>query len=328
MVKSNEVVKANEHFASQRVEGVVCVFAGATNGIGARTLERSVSLFQSATFYILGRSSARFERDQRPVLDSLKTPGCRIVFIETEVSLIAAVDAASSQIAAAESKVDYLFMSMGTGVPFGGAEYTSEGLEVCFALSYYSRARLLSNLLPLLRQAPNPRVLCVLNGGREKLIDETDLGLEKPGAWSVRGAIKHNTVLMSIALDRFAADEGNSHITFLHNFPGLVRTDNPRKKNPTGLLGLLLRFVNKFIVTFAQFLVGMSSKEAGERQAYHLTSNTYGPGSWRISLKGDVVPDNAALKHYREAGWMDKFWEFTVRTWDRALAQSSGGVSK
>ncbi|KAI1372491.1 hypothetical protein F4677DRAFT_263926 [Hypoxylon crocopeplum] len=323
MVKTATVIQSNALFANQGLEGVVCVFAGATSGIGAQTLKRAATMFRSATFYVLGRSSARFERDQRPVLDAAKSPGCRIVFVEAELSLIAGVDDASRQIAAAETKVDYLFMSMGTGVPINGAEYTPEGLEVCFALSYYTRIRLLSNLLPLLRQSPRPRVLSVLNGGREQSINERDLGLEQPGSWSTFGAIKHTTLMTSLAFDYLAAS--NPQVTFLHNYPSLVKTDNSRKKQATGLVWKIIVMVLKGIVAVLRLFMGMSPTEAGERQAYHLTSDAYGPGSWRVSQGGDIVSDNAALKDYQERGWADQIWEFTLRTWDKALAGGDGG---
>jgi len=57
---------------------------------------------------------------------------------------------------------------------------TKEGLDRSFALFYYSRIRLIMNLLPLIRQSPRPRVLSVLNGGREKAMLDDDIGLENP----------------------------------------------------------------------------------------------------------------------------------------------------
>lgn len=119
MVAITKIAQSNNSFAAQQHEGVVCVFAGATSGIGARTLERMVAMFKAPTIYVLGRSSTRFAV-QRKTLEA-RNPACNIVFVETDVSLIAGIDLATRQIAAAETKVDYLCMSMG-GVPFGGAE--------------------------------------------------------------------------------------------------------------------------------------------------------------------------------------------------------------
>jgi NAD(P)-dependent dehydrogenase (short-subunit alcohol dehydrogenase family) len=119
MVKAATVQQSNADFARAHHDGLICVFAGATSGIGAGTLERMVQMLNATTFYVLGRSEARFA-SQRANLESLN-PSCKFVFLEVNVSLISGVDAACKQIAAAEKKVDYLFMSHGA-VPYAGAQ--------------------------------------------------------------------------------------------------------------------------------------------------------------------------------------------------------------
>ena len=118
MVKATTIRQSNE-FDKERDVGLVCVFAGATSGIGAGTLEKMVQKLQESTFYVLGRSASRFA-DQRAKLESLN-PSCKFVFIESEVSLLSSIDAACGQITAAEQKVDYLFTSAGM-VPFNGPQ--------------------------------------------------------------------------------------------------------------------------------------------------------------------------------------------------------------
>ena len=119
MVKTAIIKQSNARFASEQHVGRVCVFVGATSGIGAGTLEKMVQQLQNSTFYVLGRSKARFAA-QRAKLESLN-PSCKLIFIESEVSLLCDVDAACRQITAAEDKVDYLYMSAGL-VPFNGAQ--------------------------------------------------------------------------------------------------------------------------------------------------------------------------------------------------------------
>ncbi|KAI0403325.1 hypothetical protein F4802DRAFT_571724 [Xylaria palmicola] len=327
MATSVQVVRAsNAQFASSGRTGAVCVFAGATSGIGARTLERMLSMFEEATFYITGRSPERFA-EQLKVLEARKNPKCTIVFIETDVSLISGIDKASEVILAAESHVDYLCMSMG-GVPVNGVEYTVEGLDACFAISYYSRMRLLANLLPLLRRSEGgARVLSVLNGGKEKFIKEDDIGLEKN--WSLYSIVKHTTLLTSLALDYLAAQRENANITFVHNYPGLVKSDNFRHLNPppssSVLWGAWLAVV-KVLVSVIRFFAGMSPEEAGERQAYHLTSDKYGPGSWRVHNSSEIKPPTKALAHYQNAGWPAKVWDFTHNIWETALKIGSSAT--
>lgn len=118
MVNISKIRKSNASFAAQGHSGLVCVFAGATAGIGAATLREMVGLLHSSTFYILGRDPSRYGDK----LDELKKidPTNSIVFIETQVALISAIDAACKQISAAAEKVDIICMSPG-GMPFQGA---------------------------------------------------------------------------------------------------------------------------------------------------------------------------------------------------------------
>lgn len=113
MVKFLTITEANARFASDSAHnvGLVCIFAGATSGTGAGAIERMAVMMQAPTFYVLGRSAARFA-SQRAKLESLN-PSLKLVFLEVEVSLISDIDAVSKQITAAERKVDYLYMSQG-----------------------------------------------------------------------------------------------------------------------------------------------------------------------------------------------------------------------
>jgi hypothetical protein len=156
-----------------------------------------VQMLDESTFYVLGRSAAKFE-ERRTELESLNTSN-KIVFIQTEVSLVSGVDDACKQIAEKEKRV-YFYMSAGK-VPFEGAscmltihgghtdmiEDTKEGIELSFALSYYNCIRIVNNLLPLLQRSSHPRILSVLNSGRKKALIEDDLELER--SWAPRAMI-------------------------------------------------------------------------------------------------------------------------------------------
>lgn len=113
----NTIIKRNAQFASQnrqadQGENIVCVFAGAMNGIGARILERMLMVsYHSTVFYVLWQSSEPSNAHRKRVLESILNRGCKLVFIDADVSLISDMDAAGEQILAAEEKVDYLCMS-------------------------------------------------------------------------------------------------------------------------------------------------------------------------------------------------------------------------
>ena len=340
MVKATAIRQYIEFNKEQDV-GLVCVFVGATSGIGASTLEKMVQKLQKSTFYVLGRSASRFT-NQRAKLESL-SPSCKIVFIQAEVSLLSAVDAACKQIAAAEQKVDYLYMSPGL-IPLNGPQCTclpnaelavadtipldtKEGLETCFALSYYARIRLVCNLLPLLRQSPRPRVLSVLSGGNEKALHEQDLGLDK--RWSSISVINHTTTMTTLAFEHLA--ERNRRIAFLHSAPGLVKTDIFARLTPPESSGLLWRVTLASIRGLAAMVMlcfGMEVKECGERQAFNLTTDRYGPGMWRINPSSEPVSAPGVLERYREGSWSERVWEYTMGIFDTTLAMGSDSVPK
>ena len=120
MVKATTIRQYNDSDKGRNV-GLVCVFAGATSGIGASTLEKMVQKLQESTFYVLGRSEPRFA-NQRVKLESLN-PSCKLVFIQAEVSLLSDIDAACKQITFSEQKVDCLYMSPGL-IPLNGPQCT------------------------------------------------------------------------------------------------------------------------------------------------------------------------------------------------------------
>ena len=115
MVKFSSIIEANACFASNSFyeKQPVCVFAGATKGIGASAMESMATMLQGTapTFYVLGRSETQFI-SQRIRLENLNR-SLKLVFLKCEASLISSIDAACKQVATAEQKVDYLYMSQG-----------------------------------------------------------------------------------------------------------------------------------------------------------------------------------------------------------------------
>lgn len=126
MVNLATIRQSNARFAAdEHHKGLVCVFAGATSGIGAGTLESMARMLRkkSPTFYVVGRSAARFDSQQRAKLEELN-PSSRLVFLEAELTLLEHVDAVCEKIVAAEQKVDYLYMSQGL-MPLNAPQCTS-----------------------------------------------------------------------------------------------------------------------------------------------------------------------------------------------------------
>jgi NADP-dependent 3-hydroxy acid dehydrogenase YdfG len=118
MVRLSDIRKSNADYAAQGHHSLVCVFAGATAGIGTATLRELVGLVHSSTFYILGRDPHRYQHK----LDELKqiNPTNTIIFVDAQISLISSVDKACALIRSSADRVDMICVSPG-GMPFRGA---------------------------------------------------------------------------------------------------------------------------------------------------------------------------------------------------------------
>ncbi|KAL4734226.1 hypothetical protein BDV11DRAFT_212965 [Aspergillus similis] len=317
MVSITKVRECNARAASDA--RTVCVFAGATSGIGAGTLSRLVQMRPNSTFYVIGRSATRFAQfQQQHLVHSIHSQNGngQVIFLEAEISILAQVDDVCRRIARLENRVDWLYMSPGM-IPLNGPQYTSEGLETCFALSYYSRVRLLINLIPLLNRSPRPTVLNVLNGGKEQPLLEDDLGLNHN--WSALRVVNHSTTMTSLVFDHLSAQ--NPEIAFIHAQPGWVHTDNFARLSDSdhGLMWGLIVAGIQTLVNVLVALFGISASEAGERQAFHLASGLFGPGTWLVDHQSDDVAPNLVIMQGRRHSLPAKVWNHTHEVFEKTL---------
>lgn len=183
------------------------------------------------------------------------------------------------------------------------------------------------DLMPLLRQSSRPRVLSIPNGGREKALHEEDIGLHE--RWSPISVINHTTTMTSLAFEHLA--ETNSRFTFLHSYPGIVRTDIFAKlvaPESSGIVWRITLALIRRLVAILMLCIGMSVEECGERQAFLLTTDRFGPGAWRIDSASEQVSTSGVLERYRQESWSERIWEHTMRAFDTALAVGSDSVPK
>jgi hypothetical protein len=157
----------------------------------------------------------------------------------------------------------------------------------------------------------------VLNGGKEKSMRDEDIGLEQQ--WSPLAVINHTTTMTSLVFEHLAENE--KRITFLHAYPGLVQTDIFARLTAPESSGVVWRVTLASIrglVAVVMLIFAMSAEDSGERQAFHLTSDRYNPGAWRIGYLSDQVSVPGVLEQYRERGWLEKVWEHNC--WSRSIA--------
>jgi len=172
-------------------------------------------------------------------------------------------------------------------------------------------------LLPLLNQSPSPRVLSVLNGGKEGRMRHDDLHLVQH--WSPLAVVGHSTTMTSLAFEYLA--KHNRNICFLHVYPGWVRTENFARlsEKASGLVWNTVVMLVRGLVGVLARLFGMSSNDCGQRQAFHLASSAFKPGSWQLTHLSEQAPINDVLKYYKDNYWDEKIWELTVSTFEKVL---------
>ncbi|MCJ1477738.1 hypothetical protein MMC13_006411 [Lambiella insularis] len=270
MVTLPNVQSSNALIASALPPGLVAVFVGATNGIGATTLKQLAKHARQPRVYFVGRSQEAGELIAAEC-KALNSEG-EYNFIRADTSLIRTVDDVCRDIKAKEKSVNLLFLSTGTLI-FGTK--TSEGLHYASVLVHYSRARFILNLLPLLQQATAlRRVVSVFTGGKEGPVDTTDLQGWNVPMLAQRG---HASSLVTLSLEVFAKKAPN--VSFIHGFPGPVKSGIGR-----GTKGALM-FTLKAVFTVRGLLVNMPVEECGERHLFLATSARYPAGT-----EGNVAP--------------------------------------
>ncbi|CZR48934.1 uncharacterized protein FPRO_12375 [Fusarium proliferatum ET1] len=318
-------------------QSFVAVFVGATRGIGLATLKVLMRTLPNPRFCVIGRSKARFAGEL--ALLNEYNPNATIQFVEAEVSLIKAIDSACERIMKLEKHVDLLFMSPGS-LAFGGPHYTEEKLDICFALSFYIRMRLIERLLPILMQASHPRVLSVLAGGHEGplFINDGDIGLRKKGNYTAPRAVNQVTTLHSLAFIHFASHFPK--VSWMHVHPGWVATTFlPDLLQSAGAVGVI---AGKIFLPIYR-LVAMSEEECGRRQAGHAWSGRYPSremicsavvdvtdqaacygscsGFYRVLSDGSTVTDGKVLGPLEREEWPLRVLEHIQQVFDETLSQ-------
>lgn len=304
MVSQSEALASNASLSNTK-KSLTAVFVGATSGIGLATLQAFVKHVPNPTAIIVGRNKANFS----PELANLHSinPNGSYTFLESDVSLLANIDAVCEQIKSSlqGKKINVLFLSQGY-ISFAGREPNADGLDNSVSLRYYGRVRFAQQLLPSL--SSDARVISILAGGKEGKIFEDDMDLERN--YGVGNAAAHFGSLMTLSWDHLAAE--NKDRSFVHIFPGLVST-GLLGRSAKGALGGFLRWVVEPLLS----LFVSKPEETGERMLFVATDGKYAKGSWSLDWDGKGMEVDV-LKGYRERGFAEKVWEHNQKMFERA----------
>lgn len=280
----------------------VAVFVGGTSGIG-RAMASAFATHTNgrARIVIIGRNQKAAE-DLRATLPSPARE--QLLFISCDMKLMRNVTTATRELAAhGIDKINYLVLSSGV-LPAEGRIETEEGIDEKLAIAYYGRWKFVYGLQGALAKAAAAgepaKVLTVLAAGAGGPIELDDLGLKKNyglihtsksqatytdlmvevSAFHLSNE-KHDTDLSS---QKFA--ELHPEVSFVHAYPGIVKTDLLSNAS-SGMLKALHCIMDPFIT-----LIGNTAEDCAELMWYAVYQS--GPGFARINPKGE----NIGMKEY------------------------------
>ena len=217
--------------ASGPLSGKTVLVTGATGGIGRVAARELVG--QGARVYLIGRSAQRTPQ----VAEEIGAAG----YIVADLSEMAEVRRAAQEFRAREGALDVLLNNAG-GV-FQPRQETRAGIEMTWALNHLAYFLLTQELLPLLRAAPEARIVNVSSSahatGRMRWDDlEFRRGYSAFAAYSQS---KLANVLFTRELSRRLA---GTRVTANALHPGFVATGFGRNNGPgmARVLNLMGRF--------------------------------------------------------------------------------------
>lgn len=330
MASLAEIESSNSRIPSTLPTNLVAVFVGATSGIGEYALTQFVEHARQPTVYFVGRSQESATRITKQC-QKINADG-RYNFIRSDTSLIRNVDDVCNEIKSKEKAINLLFLTTGTLLSH---TETSEGLHFATAVTYYSRTRFIFNLLPLLRSASDlRRVVTVFGAGKEGPVTKSDFQAWKVSMLAQRGHVSSMTTLSLEALAKQAPE-----VSFIHDFPGLVKTNLARGGEGPAI------YMFKQMFKVINPLLAMSNRECGERQTFFATSARFpskdtvasgvplasgmtvargtngqdGSGVYSVDYDGKNAGAKveALLAKFRQEGLVEKVWEHTMQEFER-----------
>ncbi|KAF3927687.1 hypothetical protein ABW21_db0203585 [Orbilia brochopaga] len=309
MVGLDTIRASNAALKGKLPAGLVALFVGGTSGIGEHTMRVFYETAPSPRVYFMGRSQSSADR----IISSLKplNPDGHLEFIQCDASLLKNVDEASRKFSEKEKELNLLVMSQGFLTLEGRVE-TAEGLDTKLALNYFSRARLIQNLLPTLTAAAsnssNPlgaRVISVLSAGLEKQINFDDFELKN--TFSLRNAGTH-AITSNSALSKYLAKQ-HPNIGFIHSYPGGVDTGILTASRLPGILTMTYKVIGPLFRSWIK-----TPDESGQRHFWMATNEKFKTGGWLMDSENE---ESAAAKKAYEKGLCDEAVGETV--WQRTL---------
>lgn len=355
------------------LERPVALFAGATAGLGEAILKAYARTHRNARIYFIGRNEDAAQKiidDVRRMWkdsyqDSEAGEQGDIAFLKADLTLLANVRGVVDEFIKREgpqAKLDLLCMSQGYLTLRGRIE-TSEHHDAPFVLHLYSRIYLVYLLLPYLQRSNaknGARVISVHAPGRESTINLDDLDLkERVSSWvdwifpswlraltgldpvyMLSGRVSHSSVMKTLFFEELAkreretANGGRGRVSFLHVFPGLVKTDEFQKGDfpyiiKFMLTNVMLPLLTPFTVAAETDGEAIASMAEDPRFGYAVAEDgsdvkgkalgsdgVVGSGAYCLKWDGKRLIKDGVMKPLRERGVSEKVWDHCMGVFD------------
>ncbi|THZ98797.1 hypothetical protein D6C82_05560 [Aureobasidium pullulans] len=263
MVALETIRASNSKIASTLPSGLVAVFVGATNGVGEATVRQFAKYASAPRVYLIGRSQdagTRIVNECR----ALNAKG-EFTFISKDTSLMRNVDEICETIKQKEKSVNLLFLTIGT---LQTGKTTVEGLHYPAAIAVHARNRFITDLLPLINNATSlRRVISVFIATLEGEIQMDDFQ-----GWHMKLMANRDHAASITTLSLESHHKDNPNVSFVHNFPGVIKSGITR-----GTSGVVLTALKAVVRIFGS-LFYMPAIEAGDRHVFLSTSARYSAG--------------------------------------------------
>jgi NAD(P)-dependent dehydrogenase (short-subunit alcohol dehydrogenase family) len=217
--------------------GRTVLVTGATGGLGRATVEAVAAL--GARVLLVGRDAARLDAVRQELITAYGDD--RFPTFVADMSSLESVRAAAAAITASEVMVDVLVDNAGSIYPERTTSH--DGFEASMALMAIGPFAFVAGLLPLLRRAPDARVIAVTSGGMyAQALNVEDLDgatIEYAGARFYARAKRAQVALVR----EWARRTAGSSVSFSAMHPGWARTPGLSASLPgfDRLMGPILR---------------------------------------------------------------------------------------
>ncbi|MEJ5261319.1 MAG: SDR family oxidoreductase [Ignavibacterium sp.] len=236
----------------------ICLITGATSGIGKAT---AFGLAESGySVILLGRNEQKCKQISEQI--KKKTKNEKIKFYVADISLIKAVKKISDRIKNDYNRIDVLINN--AGARFLNHQVTAEGIEVTLATNHLGHFVLTNELLPLLHNSDDARIINISSGvhyGGKGVIKN----ITEPSAYDGRQQYSDSKLANVLFTYELAERLKGSNVKTFAVDPGGVATNFSRNNG--------LKFWLKHLVYYLLKRQLISPKQASRTIIYLATSD-------------------------------------------------------